>query len=81
MHELSLVRGLVDVLTEKIEAEAIEQVERVKISVGSWSHVDPRTLAFAFNVYKKHYPPLVEAELVYDEKHGEEIKLEWFEGV
>lgn len=48
MHEVSLLAGLLDQVTEAARAKAFHQVKEIRLSVGAASGVDPDSLEFCF---------------------------------
>ncbi|MEE4298036.1 MAG: hydrogenase maturation nickel metallochaperone HypA [Pseudomonadales bacterium] len=50
MHEMALCQGLVDLIEDEARRQGFDRVRRVIVEIGALGHVDPRALAFAFEV-------------------------------
>jgi hydrogenase nickel incorporation protein HypA/HybF len=50
MHEMSIAQSIVEIVQEQAQRDAFTRVRIVRLSLGALSHVDPRALAFAFDV-------------------------------
>ncbi|HUK03900.1 MAG TPA: hydrogenase maturation nickel metallochaperone HypA [Burkholderiales bacterium] len=50
MHELSLAQSVVEIVEEAARREGAARVESVRLEIGELSHVEPESLAFAFEV-------------------------------
>mgnify|MGYP006289120161 FL=1 len=48
MHELSLARGLLDVVAAAAHQHEAHRVTQVRVRIGSLAHVDPEALRLAF---------------------------------
>ena len=53
MHELSIVAGLFETVTEQARANGAKRVTGVTLKIGRLSGVVPELLASAFDMYKK----------------------------
>jgi hydrogenase nickel incorporation protein HypA/HybF len=69
MHELALAQSIVDLIRDQAQREAFTRVKAVRVSLGALCAVDPRALAFGFEVVARG--TLAEgAELVVDRPAG-----------
>jgi hydrogenase nickel incorporation protein HypA/HybF len=50
MHEMSLCMGLVELVAERAAAAGAQRVNRVVLSIGALSHVEPEAMSFGFDV-------------------------------
>ena len=50
MHEMALAQGIVEIVQEHARRDAFTRVRTVRIEIGALSHVDPRAIAFGFDV-------------------------------
>jgi hydrogenase nickel incorporation protein HypA/HybF len=50
MHELTLAQSVVDIVEEAARREGATRVASVRVELGALSHVEPESLAFAFEV-------------------------------
>lgn len=50
MHEMALCQGLVGLIEDESRRQGFDRVRRVIVEIGALGHVDPRALAFAFEV-------------------------------
>lgn len=50
MHELSLAQSVVEIVEEAARREGAARVASVRLELGELSHVEPESLAFAFEV-------------------------------
>ncbi|MGB3937580.1 MAG: hydrogenase maturation nickel metallochaperone HypA [Burkholderiales bacterium] len=50
MHELSLAQSMVEIVEEAARREGAARVASVRLELGELSHVEPESLAFAFEV-------------------------------
>lgn len=53
MHEVSVVRSILDTVEENARRHEVTKVTRVKMSVGSMTCIDIENLKFIFDVMKK----------------------------
>ena len=53
MHELALVRGILEAVLEQAETYQIKKIEKVKIVVGEMTSAMPEALQFAFEVLSR----------------------------
>ncbi len=49
MHELSLARGIVELVEEQARAQAFSRVRRIFLQIGALAHVEPHALTFGFD--------------------------------
>lgn len=50
MHELSLAQSVVEIVEDAARREGAARVASVRLELGELSHVEPESLAFAFEV-------------------------------
>ncbi len=50
MHELSLAQSVVDIVEDAARREGAARVASIRLEIGELSHVEPESLAFAFEV-------------------------------
>ena len=50
MHEMALAQSIVELVEEEARANDAHHVRVVRLAIGALSHVDPRALAFGFDV-------------------------------
>jgi hydrogenase nickel incorporation protein HypA/HybF len=50
VHELSLAQSMVEIVEEAARREGAARVASVRLELGELSHVEPESLAFAFEV-------------------------------
>ena len=53
MHELSLCQGIVDLACQQAAADGARRVLRVRIAIGSLSHVEPSAIEFSYDVVSR----------------------------
>ena len=53
MHEMALAGNLVEILRDESAKQSFTRVIRLKLKIGTLSHVDPRALAFGFETMSK----------------------------
>ena len=56
MHELSLCRSLIGLVTDEARRHGVARVTEVCLEVGALSCVDPRALAFCFEAVARDTP-------------------------
>jgi hydrogenase nickel incorporation protein HypA/HybF len=50
MHELSLAQSIVEIVQDQAQRDGFARVRSIRLSIGALAHVDPRALAFGFDV-------------------------------
>jgi len=50
MHEMSIARGIIDIVTEEMTRHGVEKTKAVNIAVGKFTAVAPDQLAFCFSM-------------------------------
>jgi hydrogenase nickel incorporation protein HypA/HybF len=50
VHETSLAQGIAEIVADEARRAGARRVRTVTLSLGALSHVDPRALAFCFDV-------------------------------
>lgn len=68
MHELSLMKSVIDIVKESAAQNSIERVNKVKLVVGKFSMALPDSLHFAFDVITGVEPLLLNAVLEIEER-------------
>ncbi|UNC92290.1 hydrogenase maturation nickel metallochaperone HypA [Candidatus Contubernalis alkaliaceticus] len=56
MHELALVKGMLEAVLEQAETHKIKKIEKIKIVVGKMTSAMPEALQFAFEVLSRDTP-------------------------
>lgn len=56
MHETALAESVAEIVAEEAARAGARAVRRVTLSLGALSHVDPRALAFCFDVATRGGP-------------------------
>ncbi len=65
MHEASIALGILDVISERCNAEGYNTIESVRLKIGRAAGIMPEALVFTFDA-AKHDTPARDAELVID---------------
>lgn len=79
MHELRLVKALVEDLIQRGEDEGMRRISKVYLRVGGLAEIDVPTLYRLFAEYARG-TMLENAELSVEESPGREFRLLGFEG-
>ncbi|MDD5451673.1 MAG: hydrogenase maturation nickel metallochaperone HypA [Desulfovibrionales bacterium] len=53
MHELSIAQGILDIIQNEAEKNAIERVSVVRLKLGKLTAVEPSSLSFCFELITK----------------------------
>ncbi|TSA12712.1 MAG: hydrogenase maturation nickel metallochaperone HypA [Deltaproteobacteria bacterium] len=53
MHELSIAQGILDIIQNEAEKNAIERVSAVRLKLGKLTAVEPSSLSFCFELITK----------------------------
>lgn len=69
MHEVSLVRNMLNTLEDQFSEEEMDRLIRVKMKVGALANVEPILLQNAFDAVKLDRPKYMDVEL----------QIEWIE--
>lgn len=56
MHELALVKGLLEAVLQEAEGHGIKKIDRIKIVIGGLTAALPGSLEFAFQVLSRETP-------------------------
>lgn len=54
MHELSIMEGIFDIITENAAKHRLKKISRVNVVVGALSGVEPAALEFAFEHFARN---------------------------
>ena len=53
MHEASLATNIIDIIKEEMKKYGGSKLSKIFIDVGEFTHIDPETLQFAFEMISK----------------------------
>ncbi len=71
MHELSVTQEIVRILVDEAEKHRVRSISSVKLALGAFSTFQPYAVNFYFDILKKDYPVLKDAQLDIEIQPGE----------